>query len=121
LIILLMAASAYPVYRTGEDAYKSVRRVADEAGVDWLDLHYDRANEGIRAFYILAGLALVALVLPIKWPRTGTPLAVLTLLAALACVGIGGWIAQAAGPVMHVELRPALPPDGDSTSLPTVP
>lgn len=114
LVILVMAASAFPVYESGEQAYKQIRRVADDTGVDWLDTHMDRADQGVRAFYALAGLTLVALVLPIKWPRTGTPLAAVVLLASAACIGVGGWIAQAGGPIMHAELRPAAPAASDS-------
>ena len=119
IVILVMAASAFPVYVTGEQAYRPIRRIADDTGVDWLDAHMDRADQGVRAFYALAGLALVALVLPLKWPRSSLPLAILTLLGALACLGIGGWIAQAGGPIMHTELRPAAPADSDA--LPTGP
>ncbi len=110
-VILVTAASAFPVYQTGEQSYKPIRRIADDAGADWLDAHMDRADAGIRYYYALAGLALVALVVPIKWPRSGPPLAVLTLAGAIGCIGVGGWIAQAGGPIRHVELRPAPSPD----------
>lgn len=121
VVILLMAASAAPVHRTGEQAYKQVRKVADEPGADWLDLHSDRADTGLPVFYVLAGLTLIALVVPLKWPRSGLPLSVFTLLAALAGLGVGGWIAQAAGPIMHVELRPPLPAEDTDVALPTNP
>lgn len=124
VVILLMAASAIPVHKTGEQAYKQVRRIADDAGADWLDLHSDRADTGMPAFYILAGLTLVALVLPFKWPKTSLPLSILILLASIACLGVGGWIAQAGGPIMHPELRPAAPsnePNGAATALPAAP
>lgn len=115
LVILLMAASAIPVHKTGELAYKQVRHIADDAGADWLDLHSDRADRGMPAFYMLAGLTLVALVLPYKWPKTSLPLSILVLLGAIACLGVGGWIAQAGGPIMHPELRPP------STETPPLP
>lgn len=121
IVILLMSAAAFPVYETGEKAYKPVRRVADEAGADWLDLHSDRADAAVSAFYILAALTLVALLLPLKWPRSGFPLALLVLLGAAACVGVGGWIAQSGGPIMHPELRPAAPAPDAGESLPTEP
>jgi hypothetical protein len=120
ILIFLTAASAYPVVLTGEAAYKPVRHIADDAGADWLDEHMDRADTGAPAFYVLAGLALVALVVPVKWPRAGAPLAILTLLGAIACVGVGGWISQAGGPIMHIELRPP-PAPGDSATLPDAP
>jgi hypothetical protein len=121
IVIFLMAASAVPVHRTGEQAYKQVRHVADEPGADWLDLHSDRADQGMPAFYVLAGITLIALVVPLKWPRTGLPLSGLTLFAAIACIGVGGWIAQAGGPIMHIELRPPLPAEDTDATLPTNP
>ncbi len=121
VVILLMAASAIPVHKTGEQAYKSVRHIADDAGADWLDLHSDRADQGMPAFYLLAGLTLVALVVPLKWPRSSLPLSILVLLGAVACLGVGGWIAQAGGPIMHPELRPAATADGGSGALPATP
>ncbi len=120
IVVLLMAASAIPVHETGERAYKPVRHIAYDAGADWLDLHSDRADRGMPAFYLLAGLALVALVLPVKWPRTSLPLSILVLLGAAACLGVGGWIAQAGGPIMHPELRPAAAESGNA-SLPAAP
>ena len=120
-VILLMAASAFPVHRTGEQAYKPVRHLADDAGAEWLDLHSDRADSGMPAFYILTGLALIALVVPLKWPRTALPLAILIFLGSVACVGVGGWIAQAGGPIMHAELRPAAPAMPENDEAPVTP
>jgi hypothetical protein len=121
IAILLLAASAIPVRQTGEQAFKQIEKTADDAGVDWLYLHADRANAGMPAYYVLAGLALVALLAPFKWPRSATPLALAVLLASFACIAIGGWIAQAGGPVIHVELRPPLPAEDTTVSLPTDP
>lgn len=105
--VLAMSACVFPTYVTGEDAYRQIRRIADDAGADWLDAHLDRADRAVGAFYALAGLSLAALAIPLRWPRTGTPLAALTLLGAIACVALGGWIADAGGLVRHPELRPA--------------
>ncbi|MGH8047534.1 MAG: hypothetical protein ACREKL_09830, partial [Chthoniobacterales bacterium] len=46
IVVLLMAASAVPVHKTGEAAYKQVRALTDDAGADWLDEHSDRADKG---------------------------------------------------------------------------
>ena len=121
IVVLVMAASAIPVHITGEQAFKSVRYEADEAGADWLDLHSDRADRGMPAFYALAALTIVALVVPLKWPRTALPFAILTLLGAMACIGVGGWISQAGGPIMHIELRPAAPEPAGNAPLPESP
>lgn len=121
IAILLLALSAIAAYQTGEQASRQIEKAADDAGVDWLYVHADRAQDGMLAYYVLAGLALVALLAPFKWPRSATPLAVVVLLASLGCVGVGGWIAQAGGPVMHIELRPPLPAEDTSVALPTDP
>ncbi len=70
------------------------------------------------AFYVLAGLAFAALILPLKWPKTGLPLSLLVLAGSIACLAVGGWIAQAGGPIMHPELRPPLPAEDASVALP---
>ncbi|MBE2203955.1 MAG: hypothetical protein IAE94_06435 [Chthoniobacterales bacterium] len=106
IIVMVAGASAWPVYETGSAAYKPIRRIADDAGIDWLDTHMDRADQATWAFYAMAGLATLALVLPWKWPRSAVSLSVLTALAAVACLFVAAWIAEAGGRVRHPEFRP---------------
>jgi hypothetical protein len=110
LLTLIAGASSYPVFVTGQRAYKSIRSVSDDAGADWLDEHMDRAEKTIGAFYLLALLALVGLLVPVKWPKSGTPLVALTLAVAILCSGIAIYIAQAGGRVRHPEFRPSESP-----------
>ena len=74
-------------------------------GREWLDEHSDRADRTIGILYVMAGVAAVAIVAPIKWPQTAIPLGIITILAALAGLAAGGYIAQAGGRVRHVEFR----------------
>lgn len=46
-VILLSSAAAYPVLFLGQQAYKSVRGMADEPGQGWLDTHMERAETTI--------------------------------------------------------------------------
>lgn len=118
LVIMIVAgASAWPVYATGSEAYKPIRRIADDAGIDWLDAHMDRADQTIWAFYVLAAIAAAALVVPWKWPHTSLPLAILTAVIGVACLGVAGWIAEAGGQVRHPEFRipGASPPETSET------
>ena len=62
IIILISAASAWPVYEFGEQAYDRVLTMADEPGQAWLDEHKDRGEDLIWLFYALAILSAVALV-----------------------------------------------------------
>jgi len=52
-----------------------------------------------------------ALVVPRFRPRTQLPLALATLVFALASLGVGGWISQAGGKVRHSEFRNGPPPN----------
>jgi hypothetical protein len=110
VITLIAGASAYPVLVTGQRAYKTIRSMADDTGAEALDEHMDRAEKTIGAFYFLAVLALAGLLVPIKWPKAGLPLAAVTLAVAIICSGIAVYIAQAGGQVRHAEFRPSESP-----------
>src|SRR5882724_6609693 len=92
-LVFLSGLSAWPSYHYVEAAYDRVTAMADTAGDQWLDEHMARAEKLIPAFYMLAGLAVVA----IKWPRSSLPLAISTIVIGLITLGIGGWIAYAGG------------------------
>ncbi|MEO7934411.1 MAG: hypothetical protein ABIT76_14765 [Chthoniobacterales bacterium] len=104
-LIILTSAAAWPVYVTGENAYKSIRGIADDAGSDWLDTHIDRADETIWYFAVPPAFALLAMFLPRKFPSSAVPLLVVTLLAALVCLGLAAYIADAGGQIRHPEFR----------------
>lgn len=109
-IVLISAASAWPVYELGENAYDRVLSMADEPGQAWLDEHKDRAEDLIWFFYGLAVLSTIAIAVPMKWPRSALPLATGVLLLGLASLGLGGYIAYAGGKIRHREFRNASPP-----------
>jgi hypothetical protein len=110
IITLIAGASAYPVFVTGQRAYKAIRSLADDAGADVLDEHMDRAEKTIGVFYFLAALAIAGLLVPIKWPKSAVPLAALTLVVAIFCSGLAVYIAQPGGRVRHPEFRPSETP-----------
>jgi hypothetical protein len=110
ILTLVVGASAYPVFVTGQRAYKTIRSVSDDGGADWLDEHMDRAEKSIGAFYSLGALAIAGLLVPIKWPKSAVPLAALTLVVAILCSGIAVYIAQPGGRVRHPEFRPGQTP-----------
>jgi hypothetical protein len=105
IITLIAGASAYPVFVTGQRAYKAIRGMADDAGADVLDEHMDRAEKTIGVFYFLAALAIAGLLVPIKWPKSAFLLTALTLVVAILCSGIAVYIAQPGGRVRHPEFR----------------
>ncbi len=110
VLISASAASAWPVAHYGEEGYDRVLAMEDEEGGAWLKAHMERAEEYEGVFYALAVLALATIVVPIKWPRADLPLAITTLVVAVAALGLGGWIAYAGGKVRHSEFRNSPPP-----------
>ena len=104
-LVIVAAASAWPVVHYGQNAYKHVRGMSDDAGTDALDEHMGRAEKVIYVFYVTAFLGLVALVSRKKCPKTATPLAVVTLIMGVASLGAGGWISKAGGQIRHSEFR----------------
>ena len=109
-IILVTAASAWPVKEFGEQAYDRVLSMTDADGEAWLKVHEHRADQVIYVFYALAALAVAAILVPIKWPRTATMLAVAALILGVVTLGAGGYIAYAGGKVRHREFRYQTPP-----------
>jgi disulfide bond formation protein DsbB len=110
IIVLVTAASAWPVYEFGEEAYDRVLSMADEPGRAWLDAHMERGERLIYLFYALAALTLVALVVPAKWPRSANALALIALVFGVVTLGCGGYIAYAGGKIRHREFRNVPPP-----------
>jgi hypothetical protein len=105
VLVLISAASAWPVYEFGEQAYDRAFAMSDEAGGAWLDEHQDRAEDLIWAFYALAVLSAAAIALPIKWPKLSAPFVIAVILLGAATLGCGTYIAYAGGKIRHREFR----------------
>lgn len=105
VVIVVCAASAWPVQYFGENAYQRVRQISDEQGQQSLDQHMERAGKLIYVFYATALLGIAALVSQMKFPKAATPLAVVILIAAAASLGAGAWISKVGGEIRHPELR----------------
>lgn len=110
ILIFICALSAWPVAHFGEEGYDRVLSMSDPDGAAWLEAHAHRADSVIWIFYLTAGLALVAIFLPMKYPAATTALLVATLLAGLAALAGGGYIAYAGGKIRHKEFRLEPPP-----------
>ena len=110
IIVMICAASAWPVYELGQQAKDRVLSMENETGQAWLEEHEDRAEDCIWFFYALAALSAVALVAPRKWPRSATPLVASVILLSAVTLGLGGYIAYAGGKIRHREFRNVPPP-----------
>ena len=99
LVVLISTAVAWPVYEYGERAYDRVLSMADSDGQGWLATHRERAEHLIWCFYAVAVLSAVALIVPIKWPRSSLWLAAAVLVLGAITLGVGGYIAYAGGKI----------------------
>jgi hypothetical protein len=116
VLTLISAASAWPVYEFGEQGYDRVLSMSDDAGQAWLDEHQHRGEQLIYFFYALAALSAVAIIVPIKWPKTSAPLVIGTILLGVIVLGMSGYIAYAGGKVRHKEFRTEPPPKKPASS-----
>jgi glucan phosphoethanolaminetransferase (alkaline phosphatase superfamily) len=116
VLMLISAASAWPVYEFGEQGYDRVVSMSDEAGQAWLDEHQHRGEQLIYFFYALAVLSLIAIIVPIKWPQTSALLVILTILLGVIVLGMSCYIAYAGGKIRHKEFRTEPPPKKPASS-----
>jgi len=109
-LIVLTAAAAFPVAHYGSAGYDRVYSMSDESAQKWLNWHAYLADRIVWAHCVAAVLAAVTLVGLWKYPRWHRPALVCTIIAAVAAIGLGGFLAFAGGKVRHSEFRHAPPP-----------
>ena len=105
VLVFITSISAWPVYEFGEQGYDRVLTMTDDDGHAWLDEHQDRAQKLIYLFYAVAALSAAAIILPLHWPKSSVPLAMIVALLAAITLGSGCYIAYAGGKVRHREFR----------------
>jgi glucan phosphoethanolaminetransferase (alkaline phosphatase superfamily) len=115
-LVMLSAASAWPVYYYGGAGYDRVKAMVDEDGDKWLEEHMRRGEKLIYVFYLVAALSASAIVVEFAWPKAAVPIAIATLVVAMATLVVGAYIAQAGGRVRHKEFRFEEPPEPKMTT-----
>ncbi len=110
ILIFVTSISAWPVYEFGEEGYDRVLAMTDDDGHAWLDEHQARGQKLIYVFYALAVLSAAAIVVPLRWPKSSVPLALVVVLLGAAALGSGCYIASAGGKIRHREFRNEPPP-----------
>jgi len=110
VLMLLAAASAWAVAHFGEEAFDRVHAMANGEAQKWLNWHAYLAERIIWVHYGVAALAALALAGLWKFPRLHRTALVLTMVAALAALGLGGFLAFVGGKIRHTEFRHGPPP-----------
>ena len=110
-LVLVCAASAWPVDKFGKEAKDRVISMENESGALWIEEHEHRADQLVLAFYLLAIVAAAGILAPMKWPRSGLPLAIAAAILGAAALGCGAYIAYAGGKIRHHEFRLEPPPN----------
>src|SRR4029077_6919310 len=109
ILIFVTSISAWPVYEFGEEGYDRVLAMTDDDGHAWLDEHQARAQKLIYVFYALAVLSAAAIVVPLRWPKSSVPLALVVVLFGAVALASGCYVAHAGGKIRHREFRNAPP------------
>lgn len=110
LLILLTAATAWPVAYFGEAGYDRVYSMSNDAAQKWLNWHAYLADYIVWAYYTAAALAAATLAGLWKYPRVHRPALILTTVATTVALGLGGFLAFVGGKVRHTEFRQGPPP-----------
>jgi hypothetical protein len=105
LLVFITSISAWPVFEFGQEGYDRVLAMTDDDGHAWLDEHQARAEKLIYIFYALAGLSMAAIIIPLRWPKSSMPLAIVVVLLGASGLASGCYIAYAGGKVRHREFR----------------
>jgi len=104
-MIAVCSAAAWPVYLTGKASYRTIRKVADDRGTDWLDEHMERADSWTIVYAGVFLFAVAGVLVPIRWKKLQAPFAIATLVVAIGGLAAGAYIAEAGGKVRHPEFR----------------
>src|SRR6266576_6127368 len=110
ILVFITSICAWPVYEFGEEGYDRVLTMTDDDGHAWLDEHQARGQKLIYVFYALAILSGAAIVVPLRWPKSSVPLALVVVLVGATALGSGCYIAHAGGKIRHREFRNEPPP-----------
>ena len=105
ILVFITSISAWPVFEFGQQGYDRVLAMTDDDGHAWLDEHQERAEKVIYIFYALAALSIAAIIVPLRWPKSSTPLAVAVVLLGAVALASGCYIAYAGGKIRHREFR----------------
>lgn len=109
-MLVFVGIAAWPTWYFGHQAYDHLMESLTEEAKQWANVHIHRADRFVYSLYFTGVLALAALFLPRKFPKTATPLVIAALIAGLAAFGFASWIARAGGAIRHSEFRTGQPP-----------
>src|SRR5215470_17753903 len=79
ILVFITSISAWPTFEFGEEGYDRVLAMTDDDGHAWLDEHQHRAQQLIYIFYALAALSATAIIVPLRWPKSSVPLAIVVV------------------------------------------
>jgi hypothetical protein len=110
VLILLTAASAWLVAHYGHAGYDRVSAMSSGDALKWLNWHEYLGERIVWVHYATAAFAALTLAGLWKLPRLHRAALALTLVTALAALGLGGFLAFVGGKIRHSEFRHGAPP-----------
>lgn len=118
LSALILISGASWIHRAAVQQAYPILRASPNVSADSIDVHLDRVERYAPIQAALGFVGVMALVIPMKKPRSSTPLAAVTLVVAVACAVLALHTADASHAIRNPELRPVpsavdvLPLDG---------
>jgi hypothetical protein len=125
LVAVILCVGVMPlIMQTGESAQESfvdgsIDPGMDAVGKDAFREHSHRAKATAPVVYAVGILALVALLMLIKFPQQAALIAWAVLLGSAISIGLSIWTAEAGGRIRHTEFRPAEQPSPTPEPTPT--
>jgi hypothetical protein len=123
LAVLLCVGTMPAIMETGEAAQEAFADGSIDPGMDVVGKaafreHSKRAHYTAPVVYAVGILALVALIMLIKFPRQAAWLGWAVLLGSTLSIGLSVWTAEAGGRIRHTEFRPVEQPSPEPTATP---
>jgi hypothetical protein len=112
-LVFICAVSIPVVMATGEGAYynfekdSEVAERIDEEGMKWAKKHYDDAEKGAKATYLLIVLSALALIFYKWFPKGFIPAAWSVVALSILCLLLNAWIASSGGKIRRPDFRPS--------------
>ena len=116
LLIAVGALTAWPTAHFGEAGYDRVYSMSNDNAQQWLNWHMHLADWLVWTDTAVALVALLALLALWKASRFQRSALILTAVAALVGVGLGGFVGFVGGKIRHSEFRSKPPPAWANTS-----
>lgn len=110
IIIAFSSGSAWPAAQLGHRAHGRLEAKLSPESNQWLQHHEQLGDKSAVAAVVCAAAAVVAILIPRRYPKASSPLAAGVLIFGIFSLAASIWASQAGGRIRHEEFRTGSPP-----------